>query len=63
MSPELRKFIVSVLDDDAGISEESMTALIELGEGDTVFNESIRPFIECCDGRYFVPADWIFDGD
>ena len=56
MNQELRNFVLTVLDDDSGISEASWQALHDLlhGQGEMEFIGEIMAQIDACDGRYFI---------
>ena len=56
MNQVLRSFVLSVLDDDNGISETAWQALHDLlqGTGEFEFAGELARTVEACDGRYFI---------
>ena len=56
MNQERRNFVLTVLDDDSGISEASWQALHDLlqGQGERELIGEIMSQIDACDDRYFI---------
>ena len=56
MPPKIVEFIIKVLDDDLGISEDAYRILIELYGMDEEI-DSIIADIDAADGRYFLLSE------
>jgi len=56
MNQNLRNFVLTVLDDDNGISEEAWQTLHDLlqGSGEFEFAGELARIVDACDGRYFI---------
>ena len=56
MNQELRNFVLTVLDDDNGISEGAWQSLHDLLQslGEMEFIGEIMAQVDACDGRYFI---------
>ncbi len=56
MNQELRNFVLSVLDDDHGISETAWQSLHDLlqGLGELELAGELSQVVDACDDRYFI---------
>ena len=56
MNQELRNFVLTLLDDDSGISESSWQGLHDLlqASGEFEFAGELAALVDACDGRYFI---------
>ena len=53
---QVRDFVVSVLNDDEGISETAY--LLVLNILNPILDDDILRGIKATDGRYYLPKDW-----
>ena len=53
MNKKLREFIISVLDDENGISEKSFAILNQIAEQDEMLHDIVLA-TDACDDRFFL---------
>ena len=53
MNKKLREFIISVLDDENGISEKSFAILNQIAEQDETLHDIVLA-TDACEGRFFL---------